>query len=328
MELLKQNADALELVREASRRPYARFDLDFTEGFALLLPHISSMRDAVRLLEAVLRWLDGDMDGAAENIETMLAVAEHLQAEKTLLAQLAGIAMVAITLESLGWLLERDAFSPMILERLDSSLRWHETNPRILVGMVGEVAFANAIFTTPPFEMLGEDWEGGITGDGQWLTFLYALSGRVHWDHSFYLEAMRERLEHMREPHEKWSTYSDTASEMEIDEKRYLFSGLLLPNGTNLFRVEVHTVARLRIARILLALERHRSETGSLPETFDPLAPRFLPEVPMDPVPGRPFTVKRESDFLIIESFGRMRQGPDREERPIAGRLPVVREVE
>ncbi|MEM8883161.1 MAG: hypothetical protein AAGD14_03745 [Planctomycetota bacterium] len=54
-----------------------------------------------------------------------------------------------------------------------------------------------------------------------------------------------------------------------------------------------HTVGRLRLARILLALHAHRQARGAFPESLSELAPLFPDGIPLDPATEKPFSYER-----------------------------------
>jgi hypothetical protein len=322
---LENNSATLEHLQAAAQLPYVRFDLDFTEGYSLLIPHVGQMRQGARLfaLQAMQEASRGNVDAAADSLETALNMAWHLRDEPTLLSQLTRIAIIGIVCETLEWVLARAPLSRATLESLDANLSRHGEKPGLPIGLRAEMAAGNEIFTTPLQFFEEDDLE-----QSRWRVVLHVLSGRIHFDHAFYLEAMEDQLRVLDKPLEDWYHYRNDHLLSDVEEKGHLFSSYLMLSSGAILRAEVNSIARMRISRILLALDVHREETGRVREDLDPLAPRFGGSIPHDPVTGRPFRVSREENWLILESAGRMRQGTDREERPIQGRLPLSRERE
>ena len=61
----------------------------------------------------------------------------------------------------------------------------------------------------------------------------------------------------------------------------------------------------ISLARVAIALERHRQAHGEYPETLDDLLPRFLEPLPPDPVNGGPLHYRRDTpDRFTLYSIG------------------------
>jgi hypothetical protein len=58
------------------------------------------------------------------------------------------------------------------------------------------------------------------------------------------------------------------------------------------------------LARLAVALERHRRAEGDYPEKLAALAPRFLAKIPHDVMNGKPLNYKRLNDDYLLYSVG------------------------
>ena len=82
-----------------------------------------------------------------------------------------------------------------------------------------------------------------------------------------------------------------------------LWSRMLFPDGKPSRYVEAQ--AQLDLARLALALERHRLANGTYPETLDALAPRFLEKIPRDVINGQPLHYRRtDNGKFLLYSVG------------------------
>ncbi|UCD75670.1 MAG: hypothetical protein JSV91_01900 [Phycisphaerales bacterium] len=83
---------AMEDVRRGSTEGYADFDLDYSQGFNLLLPHITPMRIVAKVLQAdaMIRLHDGDLDGASDRIATMYRMSRHGGDDQVIISSLVG----------------------------------------------------------------------------------------------------------------------------------------------------------------------------------------------------------------------------------------------
>jgi hypothetical protein len=79
-----------------------------------------------------------------------------------------------------------------------------------------------------------------------------------------------------------------------------------LTNYASFTTEATRTEARVRLARIALAVASLRARTGALPKSLDDLAPDFPQGVPMDPFTDAPFVFTRTDVEIRIASAGRI----------------------
>jgi hypothetical protein len=101
-EALARHRDALDTVREAAERPVFDFQLDYRQGFTLLLPHLAPLKRATQLLSAdtMSDLHRGDAGAATTNIVAMLGLVKASAGERLAISQLVRIAMAAITVSA------------------------------------------------------------------------------------------------------------------------------------------------------------------------------------------------------------------------------------
>lgn len=77
---IEEHADLLKMVETATRFQRCQWDWDYNQGFGLLLPHLSPMRDLGKLVaaRARVRVVRGDFDGAVSDIRVGLTLARHV----------------------------------------------------------------------------------------------------------------------------------------------------------------------------------------------------------------------------------------------------------
>lgn len=80
----------------------------------------------------------------------------------------------------------------------------------------------------------------------------------------------------------------------------------MLPNLRRSMQALATTVALERMTAILVGAELYRREHGRLPETPEQLVPAFLPQFPVDPFTGKPFSVEYlpEQKAFLVHSPG------------------------
>jgi hypothetical protein len=125
---LARYTDSLDLVREAAQRPTFDFQLDYREGFNLLLPHLAPMKRSVQLLmtEALCDLHAGNAPAATTNIEAMLALVKATAGERLAISQLVRMAMAAISTAATWELLQSPNLNDDQLAAVQH--QWEELN--------------------------------------------------------------------------------------------------------------------------------------------------------------------------------------------------------
>lgn len=77
---------------------------------------------------------------------------------------------------------------------------------------------------------------------------------------------------------------------------------------------ELVFAAEVRIAILKVALRLYQQETGKLPESLDPLVPKYLPAVPVDPFDGLPIRYRLSAGEVIYGKQKESTQPPGRDE--------------
>jgi type II secretory pathway pseudopilin PulG len=104
-------------------------------------------------------------------------------------------------------------------------------------------------------------------------------------------------LQQAARPSRKW----DDKAEVE----RYgVLTALLIPELAAARGAAARREVTHRLARIAIALHRHRAQHGRFPERLDELAPGSIPLVPCDPYDGQPMRLKRTERGWEIYSVG------------------------
>lgn len=90
---------------------------------------------------------------------------------------------------------------------------------------------------------------------------------------------------------------------------------LTLPLSTTLVERTFEDTADRRLVAAFLALSRHHADHGTLPDTLEALAPRYLPRVPLDPfTDGEP--IRWDAGRRVLSSIGADRAGTSPIELP------------
>jgi hypothetical protein len=83
------------------------------------------------------------------------------------------------------------------------------------------------------------------------------------------------------------------------------FARLLLPSLGSYAKRIARGQTAVNLARVAIALERHRLARGEFPESLDALAPQFLEKIPHDVIGGQPLKYRRTGDGqFVLYSIG------------------------
>lgn len=89
---------AISDMRRGSMQETCDFNLDYSQGFELLLPHLSPMRDIARVMraDAAVRIADGDTSGAASELSSLYRASGHCGDDHVLISGLVGQAIFGV----------------------------------------------------------------------------------------------------------------------------------------------------------------------------------------------------------------------------------------
>ncbi len=290
-------ADALARLHAGSRKSGCSFDLDYSKGAELLLPHISELRSLSNLLCVTARMQAdaGDKTAAWETILTSLRLANALKDEPLLISQLVRMAMFDSSANAIQALAQKTLPSePQSREIEELLLNFEDIDP-FLLGMDGE----RLLFGEWAFNFTQNDLLEQLTGDSSLMGRAYAsmlinLPLRKY-DQATYLKVMHTSTQHALAPYSP-----DNASlveDMLMDAGPFaILTSLLAPATSQAHARHVSMIAKARITRAGLNVLRQREKADSFPETLEPLD---------DPFVQKPLIYKTSSKGFIIYSVGK-----------------------
>lgn len=301
---LADNRQALQAAHEAAKLTESHYPVNFSRGLATLVPHLAKVKNLTQLLrvEAIDHSRRGNTNEALQALATGFALASSLEKEPMLISDLVRIANVSLVLSALERVLSEHQLSDEQLAFLNQKVIETERigTEAFHRALAGERALAASAFqlSFAQIEMLGSndqpyDGNGG-NEIGRNIGFqLYRISGLRQLDLSFYLKMMgglvnNAKLEFPDRLRELGKIESEMESSFAGGRHRFaIVSRMLLPALSGAARKEAILAARLRYARVALAVERYRLDhQGALPDTLEQLSPKYLNTLPVDPFDG------------------------------------------
>jgi hypothetical protein len=307
------NADARARCEEALSRPRCRFDLDYTQGFEVRIPHLVHFRSMAEFLQvsAALE-SDKDADRALTTIGRIQKLAACLSEEPFLISLLVRHATTGYGHDALQWTLSRrepsEAACRKLLAELDATAPSADAYERTLLGercggmQVYNLTRAGSIERA--FEADGTTFK---------LPAFAHLALKSNWvlnrDEVQYLTFMKGAVETARL---RGRPFLDAAVRLSSELPAGAVAQLVAPGIGRGAESHVRALTARELWRAALALRLHRLQAGSYPETLTELVPTFLAAVPQDPFVAGPVRYRREGAGFTLESPGTLEAGRDR----------------
>ncbi len=111
---LQRLQPVFQAIQRGSRQAFSDFDLDYSQGIGLTLPHIGPLHSIAGLMskDAMVRLQDGDAVGAVDSISALYRVGDHLAADSVMISSLVGQAIFSQADRVAQAGIDRSAFDP------------------------------------------------------------------------------------------------------------------------------------------------------------------------------------------------------------------------
>ena len=317
--------EALAGLREAARRPQARFPIHYEDGMETMIPHLGLLKTAsdVLHLRAAAELELGRTDAAFEDVNLIVRLMNAIESEPTLISHLVRHSICEAMLSAIWegtaqhrWTDAHLAAFQNEFQKLDfladfDAARTHERNleltllseiPALRSGQKpyysnGRPGGSFSLITA----MTGADW----LKDSKFWAWTFRLAPRgVFERNKIACVASYQSLGSPRRSAstpfvviEDWRRRCETL--LTETSKPTLDSFLGAPFArwqpeVSLRFFKAETLVRL--ARIACGLERYRLAVGRYPEHLAELSPRFLATIPSDVIDGGAFKYQRTDD--------------------------------
>jgi hypothetical protein len=309
--LLKPLEARLKELDAASRRSRCRLLVDYSKLEIPVLPGFRPAGKAFRL-RALQRVSAGDGAGAMEDVLTILRIAAHLEKEPQLISALLRRALVEAALQPIWEGLGRRAWNEAQLLALHQALAGQDelaSFRRVLQGervfsiaALAQLAEAGPMERARAFAEMGGMWDPETKpSEGRMLLWLLAPRG---WIFQNMVSLDRSRVDGAVR------CLDVPAHRIFPDRVRAGLAGKGAPSKGPYSRITGHipdvligqiegqarTQAALDLARIAIALERHRLAKGAYPRSLEELKLSYLAAIPVDVCDGQPLRYRLESD--------------------------------
>ena len=291
------------------KRPHCRFNIRYEDGFAAVLPHLSTMKKAATLfaLSSAQRLSKGDTTGAWQDTLNGIRLGEQLRTEPFLISQLVRIAILEINFQTF-W--EGQVNHQWSAEQLTA---FQETFQSIdlLAGMESAIrAERNMINHWLPSVAQGGTQTQGFDELNSSLDYFPAIFfyGNQYQINRILTEIILPGID---VSNHRLNVHQFKKMEEEIlDLKssflpfRHAIALLMLP-GLDKYALKVsQTQAALDQSAIVAALERYRLAKGSYPKKLAALRPKFIAKIPGDLFheQGLVYRINEDNSFTLYST--------------------------
>ena len=307
---LEKYNPVLEELRSASQRPYARFNIRYTEDFApaILLPHLVALKNAsfIFQLRACAELALDRTDQAWADTEMALYLAETLQNEPFLVSKTVQSAIVQFSLQPIWEGLAEHKWCDAQLVEMEQRLG--KLDLLADAAMRGERALSiRAVEQLRNHGVL--DWDSNWSSPGPLSSLFSVLFGGLFYQNQLSVTRMYQQFftpvvdaaNQRIYPSRAVANDAALARAVAGSFRPYnLYAGFLVTAITPAVATFGFSQTRVNEAIVACALERYRLAQGQFPESLEPLCPRFLQKMPHDIITGAPLIYRQTPDGQFI----------------------------
>ena len=297
---------ALSIVEQGTRRRSCRFDLDYKAGFNMLMPHLSEMKNFVRMLGAMacLEAEAGRPEAAWNLVHTQIRFADALRNEPVLISLLVRIASIRTSCETIQKVSEVAPPSAEQYRNLESLLSDCEDRTPLVLALdgerllCGEWAF-NLLRNGQARDLTAS--AGGESGLGEVLLSLYSVFKPLSLaDHAAYLRIMGEYTRFVQQPYPPNEASDIDRKAEQMQSRLHIVTSMLVPAIGRVNELHRELIAQMRITRAGLALLQDSKTQGPFPDTLEKLKLKDI----NDPFSKEPLLYQPGPDGFVLYSVG------------------------
>lgn len=302
--LLNYDQAVLDAIRAGARRPFARLDLAIDAPpdvfTADLMPQLARLKSLVRSFRASC-WTElvgGNPEAALADFETMLALGDAAGSQPLLISQLVKIAIIDVAVAPLWAGLAEHRWSDSELAKLEEALEHLNMVADMQHALRGERAFGLSWlfpFSGTADEIPAEAAHPMRKAMRFWPSAVI-YRNRINLARA-YQAVLIDRIDPSRLTVRLTPTAQDQALRQQFG--RYslynVFTPQLLPAVEKSLENAAKSQVTVTLARVACALERFYLANDTYPEDLGELTPRFIAQLPPDPINGEALRYRREA---------------------------------
>jgi hypothetical protein len=305
---------ALEELRQAVLRPYARIPLNYENGFEAasgLFPWLANMKRCAQFLHLrILAELQNNQgEQALADVKLLLRVTDCVREQPFLISHLVRIAMLSITLQPIYEGLAQHRWSDVQLMELEQVLAKQDYLADFEFAMRGEKI--TAIETFEKQRVTREtQYVDDSSGTNKILTVSYRFIPSAYFYrnelafaqmHRQFIVPLVDLTNRVAAPAALRQAQNTVQSQMKHYSYYKIQAQMVFPAIATSVKKYTMVQAQVDLAQVACALERFRLAHGNYPEALDALTPQFIAPLPHDLINGQPLHYRRTDDgkFLL-----------------------------
>ncbi|MBW7988938.1 MAG: hypothetical protein FVQ84_02800 [Planctomycetes bacterium] len=266
--------------------------------------HLADLRKGAIFLklEAILHAENNKSQLAARSVTSIFDIACPLVKEPTATSQLTLTVCRGLAVSGLERIINRTDFTDKQLVELGNAVADAEDISAMPRAFVGERCRGIYVFKNPAVltqELVGKKMLPAP------IIELYKALGLADRDAIVYLDLISDYIDTTSLLlHRRQNATDIVETKLHKASKTHILLRMFQPTYSWITRSYLRNVAQLRTARVALAIQRYRLDTGNLPDTLGDLVPIYIDAVPGDPFDGRTLRYDKLETGFVVYSVG------------------------
>jgi hypothetical protein len=295
---LETNEDLLSEIRRMADRGAPVYPLDFSQGFAMLLPHLAQSRKCSRVLRAsaIINGMNGDYAASVDDIIAGMKLGDALAREPILISQLVRIAIYGIMSSAVQNSFDGSDLSPELTQRLMTHIAQADHRDDFAETFAGEMYFGRKSFASI---RAGE--RSGLPAESN-------FGPPEEADEQAYVEILSRIGSAARLPYyEAAREISQIQSDIENMPQTLHYSRELLPALGRTCEAQARHEAIIDLMQVGILVEQYKAHNGSYPDTLGDIASSLGGSVPVDPFSGKRYRYRPLGTVFVLYSISHNR---------------------
>jgi hypothetical protein len=308
---LREDQRALDLLGDATSRPAAVFDTDWSQGIETLLPHYAKLRQAGRFLAvaAIITAHEGNQAEALDRVRMGFVVSRHASGDPALIGQLVVIAIDNISRRAAEYAMAQGPVPEGAARRLVDELERVDFRQRYVAAMqaertIGLDAFSRIRHGRNLDAIIGDATTGRARRDRicVWL-YSHLLRPMLYADELQYLQCVDELERYGSLPLQERVNARTTPTGEPLVPRWALLTRVVAPVFRRIDLRFESAMAQRRLLQTALGLQVYRRRHGRYPAALSELrAMRWI--APTDPFSGQDLVYRRQGSGYLLYSVG------------------------
>ncbi|MCK5225215.1 MAG: hypothetical protein KAQ89_00705 [Planctomycetes bacterium] len=319
---LTDNKEIFELVIAGTHKPYYWQKYEGEEMIAVLMPNLSGFRILAHSLRwrAWLRAEQSRYEDAFSDVKTCYRLGQHLKDGKTLIEQLVGIGIEALSVQTIRDILSEYEINSATLTALQQNFENLIVDEDFTISFEGERMFmydgVQRCFTVDKIGGGHIDLKKGVDYmlmcDGA-SSFRFTHILRILFTHPNRQETLISAdkfYDYLQQLALKTPAHRQAKQDSIDEETRRIIRGnlfleILAPTLNKVIELSYRIKTDVQATSTIIAILRYAQDKGDYPENLEQLVTSgYLKELPTDPWSDKPLIYKKTKDDFVLYSVG------------------------